>query len=228
MSAKRFVLACAAGSAVLSMPLIAGAQSLVVGSLSLPGPRAALPTTEQPGTQASDRGRGLFDARNTRSAVGTIFGPAWYRINSLDSRWTGGMEIQVERVTTAPHRKLFLAGAQRTIFRAITPVAYAWTILQSEIASGGMLGPLSFEVGVGVSLIGISAAHAAWSLDILGPRVRALLAIQVGPVRVGAGLHGEYLLRLGGDDLASRGVDLSLRFDVDSRRVRERGAERTF
>ncbi len=169
----------------------------------------ALPKKSAPKPKAA----GLFDAGNTTVGLELDAGPVWYRTRGQPLR-LGVVELGAGQTTTAATEHAYLAGSLRTVLRAFDSKTTLWTLLQLGFASGVKAGPIELEAQIGLGLLGISAARAEWSLDLLSPRVGVAAALHAGRFRLALGAHTEYLWRLFGMGYTARGLTISFRFDL--------------
>jgi hypothetical protein len=185
-----------------------------------------LGTTTQ---RSKNLGRGsarLFDLSSATVGVDLEAGPIWYRSRGQGLQM-GAVEIAAGQTVTSPLKPFYLAGSQRTVFRALDSVTYLWTIFQTGLASGLKVEWFEIEGQIGIGLLGISAAKAEWSFDILSPRVGASVAAHIGRFRLALGVHSEYVWRLLGPGYATRGLTLAFRFDTAQPEVVPQGAPST-
>lgn len=165
----------------------------------------------------------LFDLSTATVGADLEAGPIWYRSRGQGFQ-RGAVEIAAGQTITAPLKPFYLAGSQRTVFRALDSVTYLWTILQTGLASGAKVGWFEIEGQIGLGLLGISAAKGAWSVDILSPRVGASVGAHIGRFRLALGAHSEYVWRLLGPGYATRGLTIAFRFDTAQPVVAPQGA----
>lgn len=163
--------------------------------------------------KSTTRRGGLFDSSNTTVGLEVDGGPVWYRAHGEPLR-LGLVEVGAGQTTTAATEHLYLAGSLRTVFRAFDSKTYFWTAVQLGYAGGVKAGPFELEAQIGLGLLGVSAAHAEWSLDIFAPRAGVAIAAHVGKFRLAVGAHTEYLWRLFGMGYTAQGLTISFRFDL--------------
>jgi|GEM_PF-3660962 len=163
--------------------------------------------------KSTKRRGGLFDASNTTVGLEVDGGPVWYRARGEPLR-LGTVELGAGQTTTAATDHLHLTGSLRSVFRAFDSKTYLWTLVQLGYASGVQAGPLELEAQIGLGLLGVSAVHGEWSVDIFAPRAGLAVAAHMGRFRFAVGAHTEYLWRLFGMGYTAQGLTISFRFDL--------------
>lgn len=206
-------------AAGLCLPGAALAQSISFGPEARVN--SPMPTVEQ--SKEPDDGRArlarnsgkLFDLMRSTTSLQLDAGPLWYRPQAGSENFERGTgEIGVGGVVTSPWGPFYLAGHHRMVFRAFDAKSYAFTPLQSNLATGVKWGIFELESRIGLSVLGISAFRGDWSLDVLSPRVGVGAALHLGRFRIDIQAHSEYLWRWFGPDYLARGITLGLRLDL--------------
>jgi hypothetical protein len=154
---------------------------------------------------------GAWTPERQRTSLELHFAPVWYRgIGMAGAAWPRGFELGFGVRATTRASPFLLALSSGPVLRVLDSQSFALSFLQ-RVFVGVALGPFQPEVGGGLSMISVDVFHGNYSAELASPRAEAGFWLQVGTLRVGAHMYGEYLWRwLGDRSYLLRGVAIEL------------------
>jgi hypothetical protein len=209
---RLFVAAAAFAGTALSAAGAAGQ------GLSMPSLGGGIPGTDSTQTLPTRAmlGRGsvaIFDYDHTFSGFEVEGAPMWWRKAGSNTS-SGGWELSVGVTTETRVGQVFLAGIMRTQFRYFDSKSFALSPLEDLAMVGVRLGPIEPEARVGFSILTFDVFHAAYSFEMISPRVEGGLGLRFGRFRVSAHGFSEYLWRWWGSSYFEKGVAFEVRLEA--------------
>ena len=175
---------------------------------------AASAGTAQAETVPRSRSSGkLFDVAAARAD--TTLGASYLEHRRTDRARVGhGLELRGGNALSWERRSLYVTSTSAVALRIFDRSSYSLSILQNGGNAGLLLGPVDLGAGFAVSLLNLDYLEGGFSFGMVSPRSLAVAGVRLGPVRVGAQAHVEYLWRWLGRDYFVRAVGVTL--DIQS------------
>jgi hypothetical protein len=149
---------------------------------------------------------GVFDVNASRHYSGIGVARIYSRATDAN-RYEPGLEFRFADALVWTPPMTQLEGSFGASLRVLSQ-GYALSLAQSGGLAGLRFGPVQLKAGVSLSLLNLDVVQERWGFGMFWPRSMAGVGLALGPVRVDALAHVEYLWRWSGADQYVRGVGL--------------------